>query len=58
MTAAFEPVKCEVCGRTMPRGIADDPERHSCAAEALVERVARALASLDTEAPRAPEVSP
>lgn len=27
----FQPVKCEICGRTMPRGIADDPERHSCA---------------------------
>lgn len=27
----FLPVTCETCGRTMPRGIADNPETHSCA---------------------------
>lgn len=29
----FLPVFCDVCGKTMPRGIADDSSLHSCAKE-------------------------
>jgi hypothetical protein len=37
----LRPVTCDTCGRTMPRGIADNPETHSCAAFNLDELTGR-----------------